>query len=123
MRPGSTGSIASANGTSSGWPRRPSSDGDRVEFVAISPEELVREGAEGDLTPLVASVERDVPRPYRAEGIRRERDLWAVAARRIQVVRLRGIDGEEIELASHGGERTLTSTASSQFGVDPHSRA
>ncbi len=97
----------------------PELEGERVEFVAISPEELVRDGAEGELEPLIAAVERDVQRPYRAEAVRRRRDFWAVAARRIQIVRLRGVEGEEIELASHRGERTLTVDGEHQFGSIP----
>ena len=41
------------------------------------------------------------------------------AARRIQIVRLKGVEGEEIELASHRGERTLTVDGEPQFGSIP----
>jgi hypothetical protein len=97
----------------------PDLQGERLEFAAISAEELVREGAEGDLSPLTAAVERDVARPYRAEGVRRERALWAVAARRIEIVLLPNVEGHELELSSHAGERTLVVDGEPQFGSIP----
>jgi hypothetical protein len=97
----------------------PDLHGERLEFVAISSEELVREGAEGDLSPLAAVVERDVARPYRAEAVRRERDRWAVAARRIEVMRLPGVEGDDLELSSHAGERTLVVDGAPQHGSIP----
>ncbi len=97
----------------------PDLQGERLEFVAISAAELVREGAEGDLSPLAAVVERDVARPYRAEAVRRDRDRWAVAARRIEVIRLPGVEGDELELSSHAGERTLVVDGVPQHGSIP----
>jgi hypothetical protein len=99
--------------------RAPELQGERVEFVAIAPEELVCEGGDGDLSPLTAAVERDLVRPYRGEAVRREGELWAVAARPIEVVRLPGLDGQEIELSSHAGERSLVVDGEEQFGSVP----
>src|SRR6266498_1311274 len=45
--------------------------------------------------------------PFRAEAVRRSEAVWAVAARRIAVVRLEGVEGEELELTLRDGERTL----------------
>lgn len=97
----------------------PGLQGERLEFVAISPDEVERTGAEGDVSPLTAAVERDVSRPYRAEAVRRERDLWAVAARRIEVVRLPGLEGQALELSSHDGERELVVDGEPVFGTVP----
>lgn len=97
----------------------PELEGERVELVAVSPEQVVRSGASGDLSPLTNAVERDVPRPYRAEAVRRQRDLWAVAARRIEVVRLPGVEGQELELSSHAGERTLVVDGEPVLGTIP----
>lgn len=99
--------------------RAPDLFGERVEFVAISATELVRDGAEGDLSPLAAAVEHGVARPYRAEAVRRERDRWAVGARRIEVVQLPGVAGQELELSSHAGERALVVDGEPQFGSIP----
>ncbi len=99
--------------------KAPDLHGERLEFVAISAEELIREGADGDVAPLTAAVERDVAPPYRAEAVRRERDLWAVAARRIEIVRLPDVEGHELELSCHAGERTLVVDGEPQFGSIP----
>ena len=56
------------------------------------------------------AVERELAPPYRAEAVRREGSLWAVAARRIEVVELPGVAGDEIEL---DGPRRRADAASS----------
>ena len=60
---------------------------------------------------------RELPRPYRAEAVRRERGLWAVAANAIEIVELPGIAGQEIELISHGGDRMLAIDGERSFGT------
>jgi hypothetical protein len=92
--------------------------GERREFVALAPGELVVLG-EGEVGPLAAAIERDVSPPYRAEAVRRENGLWAVAARRIEVVRLPETDGEEIELVCQDGENTLLVDGDRSFGSIP----
>jgi len=81
--------------------------GDRLEFVALSSEKLVRVEGVGDPGPLAAALGRELSPPYRAEAVRRGGTLWAVAGRRIEIADLPGVVGEEIELAVHGEERTL----------------
>ena len=51
--------------------------------------------------------------------MRRSETLWAVACRRIEVVELPGVDGEQIELSSHGDERTLRVDGEQVFGSIP----
>jgi hypothetical protein len=92
--------------------------GDRREFVALAPGELVVLG-EGEAGPLAAAIERELGPPYRAEAVRRENGLWAVAGRRIEVVRLPETDGEEIELVCQDGERTLIVDGDRSFGSMP----
>ena len=82
-----------------------------------------------DVEPLAAPVERELAPPYRAEAVRRDGTLWAVAARRIEVVELPGLDGEELELTVHGDERTpgrrrrARRSARSRRSSGPSSRA
>jgi hypothetical protein len=90
--------------------------GDRASFVAVSADELVIEEGPATVAPLAEAVERDLAPPYRAEAVRRESGLWAVAARRIELVTLAGVRGEEIELTSHGDERTLLVDGERSFG-------
>jgi hypothetical protein len=96
----------------------PDVGGEKLEFVALAGRIVPVEG-EGDPATLAAALERELARPYRAEAVRREGGLWAVAARRIEVVRLPGVSGEEIELAAHGDERTLRVDGEQVFGTIP----
>src|ERR671938_645260 len=53
-----------------------------VEAPILAGEEV--EGA--SLAPVVGALGGDLRRPYRARGVRRHEDVWAVAAKRIEVV-------------------------------------
>ena len=66
--------------------------------------------------PLADALELEPP--YRAEAVRRDGDLWAVAARRIDVARFPH-DGEGIELTVVDGERTLTVDGARDWGSIP----
>jgi hypothetical protein len=83
--------------------------GDEVRFVGLNDGSLLSEEDEPDkaLAALAEAVETRLPRPYRAEAVRRGPEQWAVAASRIAVVELPGVHGDEAELVVTGGERTL----------------
>jgi hypothetical protein len=97
--------------------------GDEVELVALSGGSLVAVGEEVDkavLAPLVAALDGELRRPYRARGVRRHESVWAVAAKQIDVVELRpDVEGDELELVSRGGERSLTVDGERAFGSVP----
>jgi len=93
--------------------------GDRAEFVAVSTRELAVIDGPDDVEALAAPVERELAPPYRAEAIRRHGNLWAVAARRIEVMELPGLDGEELELTVRGDERRLVVDGVPAFGSIP----
>ena len=97
----------------------PGLEGDRARFVALSRDVLLVEEGPDDVEPLAVAVEGRLAPPYRAEAVRRDRDLWAVAARAIEVVELPGVTGDEIELAAHGSERTLIVDGQPAFGTIP----
>jgi hypothetical protein len=97
----------------------PGIKGDRARFVALSHDVLLIEEGPDDVEALAAAVEGKLVPPYRAEAVRRDRDLWAVAARAIEVVELPGVAGTEIELATHGAERTLVVDGQQSFGTIP----
>ncbi len=85
--------------------------GERVNFVALPEGDLVVDEDVPDeaLEAVAAAVEATVEPPYRAEAVRRGDETWAVAARTIDVVELPAdVEGDELELAVHEGERTLT---------------
>ena len=96
----------------------PDLTGERVEFVALPPDRLVAPEKE-QVEPLAAALDKEIPRPYRAEGVHREETLWAAAARKIQTIELPGVEGDEIELTIHDGEQTLTVDGAPVFGTIP----
>jgi hypothetical protein len=80
-----------------------------VHFVGLANGDLVvdEDEPDGTLAPLAEAVESSIEPPYRAEAVRREADVWAVAARRVQIAELES-DGDRLQLTSNDGERTLT---------------
>jgi hypothetical protein len=88
-------------------------EGERAEFVVLEDEVIVDYGPRG-IEALVGAISLD--RPYRAEAVKREDGLWAVAARRIDVATLPGVEGSELEQAHHDGERTLVIDGQRRFG-------
>ena len=94
--------------------------GDEVHFVALSNGDLVVDEDEPDdtLRTLAEAVEETIEPPYRAEAVRRDQDVWAVAARRLQVAEL-DAPGDEIELIVSGDERSLNVDGQRSFGSVP----
>lgn len=90
-------------------------DGERAAFVVLPDGTLVIEDGPDDLQPLADAVETELDPPYRAEAVRRGDDVWAVAARRIQVASFEH-DGERLELTVRDGERTLLVDGEPGFG-------
>ena len=86
----------------------PDVEGDTVRFVALPDGSLlVEEGAEGSLEPLAAAVEQALRAPYRAQGARQSESVWAVQARRIEVLELPGArEGDALDL-THTAEGTV----------------
>jgi hypothetical protein len=83
--------------------------GDALEFVVLPDGTVLLDcdQPEQALVPLADAVEARLPPPYRAEAVRRGPETWAVAARRLVVVRQAGLDGEEVQLVSRAGDRRL----------------
>ena len=85
--------------------------GDEFSFVALGGERLIVE-AGGDVTrpalvPLVEAIEESLAAPYRAEAVRQTAEVWAVAARSIEVAELPpGTPGETVTISGQGGDRT-----------------
>src|SRR6476619_8257226 len=84
--------------------------GNSVYFAALPDGTLVvdEDEPDGALTPLADALEAMLAPPYRAEAVRRTADTWAVAGRRVAVVEVPNLDGEEAELVVTGGDRSLT---------------
>jgi hypothetical protein len=100
----------------------PPLQGDRATFVSLPDGTLlVEDGDErADLAPLAAAVEAELEPPYRAEAVRRQDTLWAVAARQIEVVALADDPGgDELTLTLREGERELIVDRARTFGSIP----
>lgn len=80
---------------------------------------LEAEAEEKPPTALVDAVERELKPPYRARAVRQAGELWAVAARTIEAVRLPGRAGDTLELTVRDGERRLTVDGIPEFGSIP----
>jgi hypothetical protein len=103
----------------------PDIGGDELLFDVLPDRTVLVEEEEGDaqLAPLADAVERELQPPYRARAVRQSDELWAVAARAIEVVRLPGRSGDAIELSVREGERTLAVDGAREFGTIPELEA
>jgi hypothetical protein len=90
--------------------------GDRATFVVLDDRIVIEDGPD-DVEPLADTLSLEPP--YRAEAVRRSEGVWAVAARRIEVVELPGVDGTELELTRRAGERTFVVDGERRFGSIP----
>jgi hypothetical protein len=77
--------------------------GDEVHFAALPDGTLVvdEDVPDGSLTPLAEAIEVTLNPPYRAEAVRREDGVWAVAAIRIRVREFLEAE-DELELVEDG---------------------
>jgi hypothetical protein len=98
----------------------PGLGGDEVHFVALPDGDLIvdEDEPEDAFSPLAETVEETLRPPYRAEAVRRSGDVWAVAARRLEVAELEA-SGDELELVVNQGERVLSVDGERSFGSIP----
>ncbi len=90
-------------------------DGQERDFVLLADGTLLGEEADAVLAEAVG-----LEPPFHAQAVRRDGDLWAVAANRISVVELADDPGgDTIDLALHRGERTLLVDGAPAFGSIP----
>jgi hypothetical protein len=91
--------------------------GDRAAFVVLPDRTVLVEEGDGDLAPLAEAVEAQLEPPYRAEAVRRHEELWAVAARAIEIAELEDDPGgDEVVLTIKDGERELLVDGARTFG-------
>jgi hypothetical protein len=99
----------------------PGLGGDNVHFIALTDGTLVVEEDEPDdaLVPLAEAVEASIPPPYRAEAVRRGPETWAVAASRIAIATVPGLNGDRAELVVTRDGRTLNVDGRATLGHAP----
>lgn len=78
--------------------------GAEIQFVALPDGTLLVDDdlPDGALAPLADAIEATLAPPYRADAVRREAGLWAVAATRIRVEALPGEEEDELERVEEG---------------------
>jgi len=95
--------------------------GDTASFVTLPDGTLlVEDGPDSSLEPLATAVEQAVHAPYRARAARQGQSLWAIQARRIEVVELPdGPEGDAIDLTHTADGSTLAVDGARIFGSLP----
>jgi hypothetical protein len=111
----------------------PDLPGEHVEYVALADGTLVvdEDVPGGSLSALADALEGQISPPYHGYGFRQQDDVWAVAAKRVQIVEVpEDVPGDEVELTVNTGARStvldgeesrveipsLETFASQQFG-------
>ena len=96
-------------------------DADSATFVALPDGSLlVEDGPDESLQPLAETVERELRPPYRARAVRRGERLWAVQARRLEVLELPGApDGDVLDLTRGSDGTELRVDGERVFGTVP----
>ena len=99
----------------------PDVEGDAATFVALPDGSLlVEEGPDSSLQGLADAVERELKPPYRARAARQRDDLWAVQARRIEVIASRDApSGDVLDLTQTAEDRVLRVDGERVFGTVP----
>jgi hypothetical protein len=84
--------------------RAPELPGDELTFVALSDGTLVvdEDIPDGTAAPLADAVEEYLQPPYRAAALRKDGELWAVAASRVTLLELTSVEGDRLEAARVG---------------------
>jgi hypothetical protein len=96
-------------------------DGDEATFVALPDGTLlVEHGPDQSLEPLAAAVEQELRPPYRARAVRQSDTMWAVQARRIEVLEIPdGPGGDSIEVTHTRDGTTFSIDDARSFGSLP----
>jgi len=84
--------------------------GDELEFTVLPDGTALVDDAipEGAVGPLADAVEESLSPPYRAKAVRRDGDVWGVAANRMEVVEVaEDVAGNTVSLVVQGENRTL----------------
>jgi hypothetical protein len=99
----------------------PDIEGDTASFVALPDGTLlVEDGPDDSLEALATAVEQVVRAPYRARAARQKASLWAIQARRIEVIELPDVpEGDAIDLTHTAEGSALAVDGARIFGSQP----
>ncbi len=99
----------------------PDLPGKEVTFVVLADGSVILDDElpEPAVEPLAEELDALVDAPYRVEAVRRHDDVWAAAARRIEVLEIPGVEGQELMLTMQAGTKTFIVDGQSEFGTVP----
>ena len=101
----------------------PGLEGDRAAFVALPGGDLVVEEGPDDRRAARDRARAELAPPYRAEAVRREGTSGRSRGRKIEVVELPDVAGEEIELTVHRRRADPARRRRAQLRLDRRARA
>ena len=84
----------------------PDLPGEHVEYVALADGTLVvdEDVPDGSLSPLADALAGRISPPYHGYGFWQQDDVWAVAAKRVQIVEVpEDVPGDEVQLTVNNG--------------------
>lgn len=108
--------VAGISGAPRGWTwdavgsaRCPALTSDEVTFVTLEDGTIVvaDDLPDESLVPLAEALEATLEPPYRAAGRRSEGEVWTAIAERVRIVRLPGLEADDVDLCLRDGEREL----------------
>jgi hypothetical protein len=99
----------------------PDVEGDAVRFVSLADGSLlIEDGVDSPLDALATAVEQELRPPYRARAVRRGEALWAIEAKRIEVLAIPDApEGDAIDLTHTADGMTLAVDDQRIFGTIP----
>jgi hypothetical protein len=99
----------------------PDVEGDAVRFVSLADGSLlIEDGVDSPLDALATAVEQELRPPYRARAVRRGEALWAIEAKRIEVLAIPDApEGDAIDLTHTADGMTLAIDDRRIFGTIP----
>ncbi|MBA3718277.1 MAG: hypothetical protein H0W87_08635 [Actinobacteria bacterium] len=99
----------------------PDLPGDEVTFVVLADGAVILDAElpEPAVEPIAEELDQMVDAPYRVEAVRRHGDVWAAAARRVDLIELPEAGGEELTLALQDGTKSFSIDGHPEFGSVP----
>ena len=97
----------------------PDLPGHEASFVVLADSSVILDDElpEPAVEPLAEALDSVVEAPYRVEAVRRHGDIWAAAAREIDVLEIPDVEGEELMLTMRDGQKTLVVDGRQEFGT------
>src|SRR5262245_2000184 len=99
----------------------PELPGHETSFVVLEGGSVILDEdlPEPAVEPIAEVLDQVVDAPYRVEAVRRHGDVWAAAARRVDLLELPGAQGDELMLTLQDGTKSFSEDGHPEFGTVP----